>query len=145
MSITDAIAQLQRLKDKHGDMPILISDGKREHAITDFGAIWKTKENDANQMEGYAKICFHASAKKIVAYARDGNANRNSPYTKKFASLIKAIAEAKKDGSEVMVIAEPWVIGNTYEEAIESLSRLAGTDIGLIILHRQRLAMNNQN
>jgi helix-turn-helix protein len=43
------------------------------------------------------------------------------------------------------VIASRAVIGDTHEEIIESLSRLVGTDIDSIVLHRQSLAMNNQN
>ena len=44
-----------------------------------------------------------------------------------------------------MVVAEPWVLGDTHAELIESLSRLAGTRISLVILHCQRAAPHNQN
>ncbi|HEV7923830.1 MAG TPA: hypothetical protein VGR14_00635 [Verrucomicrobiae bacterium] len=145
MTIADAIFNLQHLQKQHGDMPVLISDGVKEYEITEFGAMWKAKDGDLNQMEGHAKISVKNSGPKVIAYARDGNVSRNAPYAQKFAGLIKLIAEAKKDGSEVMVIAEPWVIGDAHEELIESLSRLAGTNIGLIIVHRKRVALNNQN
>jgi hypothetical protein len=125
-------------------LPIVIYDGAKKYAIKDFGTQWNSKENDVNQMEGEAVISFNGS-KRIIGFARDAKANRNAPYAMKFAVLIDLIAQARKDGSEVMVIAEPWVIGDTHDEIIESLSRLGGTKIGLIILHRQRSALHNQN
>jgi hypothetical protein len=83
--------------------------------------------------------------KTIIGFARDGAANCGAPYNVKFAPLIEAIAKARKDGSEEMVVAEPWVLGDTHAEVIESLSRLAGTRISLVILHRHRSALHNQN
>jgi hypothetical protein len=145
MTITDAVVQLLQFHENHEDMPILISDGVREYEITDFTTVWTTKENDVNLTEGHARICFKGPATRIISYNRDGNVNRNAPYARKFASLIDAIADAEKDGSEVMVITEVWVIGDTHEEVIESLSRLGATNISLIVVHNQRLALKNQN
>ncbi len=71
---------------------------------------------------------------KVLLYTRDREANKNAPYATKFESFIKAVAEAKATGSALILVAEPWVIGDTYEEVIESLSHLAGTDIGLQIV-----------
>lgn len=57
-------------------------------------------------------------------------------YERKFEGFIKMCAEAKgKDVDEVMV-ARPWVLGETYEELIESLSRLADAGLGLRIANR---------
>jgi hypothetical protein len=134
-TITTAIGQLLEFHEDHGEMPILISDGVREFEITAFGATWKSKVNGANQVNGHATICFKGPATRIISYSRDGKANRSAPYARKFAGFIDAIAEAEKDGSEVMVIAEHWAIGDTHEEFIESLSRLGATHISLIVAH----------
>jgi hypothetical protein len=62
---------------------------------------------------------------KVVAYARERGADIvNAPYDQKFADFIKTLFQAKIDECDVMLIAEPWVIGDTYDEIIESLSRL---------------------
>ena len=50
-------------------------------------------------------------------------------YETKFADFIHLLAEAKAGGKTAVAIAYPWVIGDNYDEIIESLSRLA--DAGL--------------
>jgi len=45
----------------------------------------------------------------------------STKYEKKFDKLIEAI-ESK--GSDIILIAHPWVIGDTYEEITESLTRI---------------------
>ena len=73
-----------------------------------------------------------------IAYAREHPLqNQNIPYEQKFAGFIKTIAQAQSAGAEYIIICEPWVIGDTYEEVIESLSRLAGTKIALQIVERR--------
>ncbi len=52
-------------------------------------------------------------------------------YEKKFADFIRLCSEAKAKGATEVVVAFPWVLGDTYEEVIESLSRLA--DAGLLL------------
>jgi hypothetical protein len=70
-----------------------------------------------------------------VAYARAPETrNQRAPYEQKFAGLIQTIAQAKAAGASYLFITQPWVIGDTYEEVIESLSRLAGTQIALQIV-----------
>ena len=54
-------------------------------------------------------------------------------YEKKFADFIRLCAEAKANGVSQMVIAYPWVIGDNYEEVMESLSRLADAGLSLHI------------
>jgi len=51
-------------------MKLVLADGTSEYQITDFGATWKSKENDVNQIEGRAQIRFRGP-KEIIAYARD--------------------------------------------------------------------------
>jgi hypothetical protein len=57
----------------------------------------------------------------------------NAPpgYEKKFADFIRLCSEAKANGTAQVVIGYPWVLGDTCEELIESLSRLA--DAGLTL------------
>jgi dihydrodipicolinate synthase/N-acetylneuraminate lyase len=50
-------------------------------------------------------------------------------YETKFAEFIRMCRDAKTSGLKVIVVAHPSVIGDTYEEIIESLSRLAEADL----------------
>ena len=52
-------------------------------------------------------------------------------YEKKFAEFIRLCSEAKAKGTAQIIIGCPWALGDTYEELIESLSRLA--DAGLTL------------
>jgi len=63
----------------------------------------------------------------------------NTPpgYEKKFADFIRLCSEAKANGIAQVVIGYPWVIGDTYEELIESLSRLADAGLTLHISARK--------
>ena len=85
-----------------------------------------------------------AKNKKAMAYAREREArDKDAPYAEKFADFIKTIARAKATGCEIIIIAEPWVIGDTYDEVIESLSQLAGMGIGLYIVAGTKAHWNN--
>jgi hypothetical protein len=81
---------------------------------------------------------------KANSYARGPETRQqNAPYDQKFAGFIRAVEKGKTSDTEYLIIAEPWVIGDTYEEIIESLSRLAGTNLALRIAHRKDNAANN--
>ena len=54
-------------------------------------------------------------------------------YERKFANFIKLCARAKETGAKHVVIAEPWVIGDDYDEVMESLSRLSEAGLALHI------------
>jgi hypothetical protein len=54
-----------------------------------------------------------------------------APYDQKFASLVQLCENARTDGVRNIVVAWPWVIGDNYEELVESLSRIA--DAGLVL------------
>jgi hypothetical protein len=41
------------------------------------------------------------------------------------------------------LIAEPWIIGDNYEEITESLAHLSGTGIGLQIVTAPKTPWNN--
>ncbi|MHC4248967.1 MAG: hypothetical protein ACYS9X_07560 [Planctomycetota bacterium] len=55
------------------------------------------------------------------------------PYGKKFADFIRMCGEAKSSGVDVVVISHPHVIGDDYEEIIQSLNTLARADLKLAI------------
>lgn len=54
-------------------------------------------------------------------------------YEDKYTDFIRLCAEAKADKSDRVVIAKPWVLGDNYDEIIESLSRLAEAGLSLQI------------
>ena len=56
-----------------------------------------------------------------------------SGYEKKFSQFIKAYEKAKADGIPNLVVAHPHVLGDTYEELIESLWRLSEANLSLQI------------
>lgn len=57
-------------------------------------------------------------------------------YETKFAGLTALCKNAEKDGLEVVVVAAPWVLGDTHAEIVESLSRIADADLRLGIASR---------
>jgi len=57
-------------------------------------------------------------------------------YEQKFGNFIKMCAKAKAEGVSEVIIAWPRVIGDTYDEVIESLSRLADAGLALHITKR---------
>jgi len=58
-------------------------------------------------------------------------------YEKKFADFIKLCADSKKQGIPEIVVGYPWVLGDNYEELVESLSRLADAGLSLHIASRR--------
>lgn len=74
---------------------------------------------------------------KAVTYTRSPVTRETRvPYETKFADLIKVCDEAKSKGVESVIISWPWVIGDTYEEVIESISRLADAGLTLHVIKR---------
>ena len=57
--------------------------------------------------------------------------NNNPPegYVKKFSGFIEICEKAKQDNIPQVIIHHPSVLGDTYEEVIESLSRLADAEL----------------
>lgn len=61
-----------------------------------------------------------------------GNGNRETEsYERKFADFIRLLAESKE---QVVVIHHPQVLGDTYEELVESLNRLADSEKHLAVV-----------
>jgi hypothetical protein len=84
-----------------------------------------------------------ADNQKLLPYVRDREANQDAPYATKFATFIEAVANAQATGCTAIVIMEPWVIGDTYEEITHSLSHLSGTGISLQIVTAPHTPWNN--
>lgn len=59
-----------------------------------------------------------------------------STYEKKFASFLRLCDDAKRDRIDVVVIAHPEVLGDTYAEIVESLNPLADAKLSLSIVPR---------
>jgi hypothetical protein len=81
---------------------------------------------------------------KVMAFTRDPmTRGLATPYESKFADWIKIIAQANGTDVEAIVISDPWVIGDTYEEIVESLSWLGGTNLALLIADRKSTVEDN--
>jgi len=81
---------------------------------------------------------------KAIPYVRErAEDGGHVPYTEKFADFIRTVAQAQASGCDAIMIAEPWVIGDTYEEVIESLSQLGGTGVGLHVATSGKASWNN--
>ncbi len=66
------------------------------------------------------------------------NQSNNQPegYEKKFSDLIEMCEKARQDNIPQVIVHHPSVLGDTYEEVIESLSRLADAGLTLCITSR---------
>lgn len=62
------------------------------------------------------------------------NPRMPTPYEKKFASLLKAIADSKAQGVDTLMVFEPQALGDDYQELLESLNRIAAAELHLAIL-----------
>lgn len=60
----------------------------------------------------------------------------NTPpgYEQKFSQLIKLCVRVTGTDIGTMIIATPLVLGDTYEEVMESLVRIACADLRLVIV-----------
>jgi len=54
-------------------------------------------------------------------------------YEEKFAGFIRACDQAKAKGIPNVIITQPQTLGDTYNEIIESLQRLADAGLTLVI------------
>ena len=63
------------------------------------------------------------------------NGNRQpTPYETKFADFIRMLAETPE---ETVIVHHPGVLGDDYDEIIESLNRLADAGKKLVIVPRK--------
>ena len=59
------------------------------------------------------------------------------PYAKKFKNSVRMCEEAKDREIEVVAVAYPWVLGDTYGEVLQSLSLLAEQNLSLAVAKPQ--------
>lgn len=59
-----------------------------------------------------------------------------SEYEEKFAEFIRMCDGTKKSGADAVIIYHPEVLGDNYEEMVESLNRLSDAELKLLILPR---------
>jgi hypothetical protein len=74
---------------------------------------------------------------KVVVHAKHICAlpgSRSAPYEQKFADFVRLLAETKED---VVLVHHPQVLGDTYEEIVESLNRLADAEKKLVVVPRK--------
>ena len=64
-------------------------------------------------------------------------------YEKKFASFTRICTAAKFRGSDNILITHPQMLGDNYDEVIESLSRLADAELRLQIMARKEPGQRN--
>ena len=58
-------------------------------------------------------------------------------YEEKFLTFIKMCQEARGKGAEAVLVYQPEVLGDTYEEMVESLNHLSDAELMLRILPRK--------
>ena len=69
-----------------------------------------------------------------------GNGDTTSPYEQRFAGFIEAVEDAGASpaiGKIVLTINHPEMLGDDYEELVESLNRLGDAGLNLAIVSRE--------
>ena len=61
-------------------------------------------------------------------------------YDAKFAKLIEMCAKAKHDNLDAVIIHHPQVLGDNYDEMVESMNRIADAGLMIQILPRSERA-----
>ncbi len=74
---------------------------------------------------------------KVVTYARELNTPTNIAYETKFDELVRLCKEAPSQ-ADAVVMAAPQVLGDSYDEVMESLRRIANVGLAIIIVHAER-------
>jgi thiamine monophosphate synthase len=59
---------------------------------------------------------------------------KGSKHGTKVKKFVQRLREAQANGVTLIVIREPQELGETYEEVVESLNRLAELDLNLAVL-----------
>ena len=65
------------------------------------------------------------------------NGDSAPPYEQKFAGFISVCKKANPSGKDVLIIDHPEVIGDTYDEIVESLNRISDANFCLAIVSRK--------
>lgn len=61
----------------------------------------------------------------------------SNQYEKKYRALLQRIHDAQANGITLFVVQKPEELGETYQDLIETLNRLADADLNLAILPRE--------
>lgn len=61
-------------------------------------------------------------------------------YDTKFAELIEMCAKAKHDNLDAVIIHHPQVLGDNYDEMVESMNRISDAGLRIQILPRSERA-----
>ena len=67
----------------------------------------------------------------------DSNGDATAVYKKKFAGFISICEKADPSGQDVLIIDHPEVIGDDYDEIVESLNRISDANFCLAIVSRK--------
>ena len=73
------------------------------------------------------------SKQQAAAYHRERTPGDTRTYSEKFSGLIKVIEDCRGDDTKMVIIAYPWVLGDTLEEIEESLGRIGEAGLTLAI------------
>jgi len=63
----------------------------------------------------------------------------SAEHAKKYKGFLKLIDKSKVDKADLVLVAEPWVLGDNYEELITNLKLLAEAELSLRICPPERL------
>jgi len=66
----------------------------------------------------------------------NGDSSGLAGYEQRFAQFLELCGKTRK--GDVVIIAMPSVLGDNYEEIIESLNRLADAEVHLAIVPRKK-------
>lgn len=67
---------------------------------------------------------------RFVSYTRDMSVQKD-----KFKQLNRLVNGARQTGDvDAVVVASPEVLGDTYEELVDNLNKLAGAELALVIV-----------
>jgi hypothetical protein len=69
--------------------------------------------------------------------------NKPVSYEEKFNGLIELCQRAKENDADLIVVNNPQVLGDNYEELIESLSRISEAGLKLFILPPNEEELSN--
>ena len=78
---------------------------------------------------------------KVVTYARELNTPADIAYEKKFDELIRLCKEAPSQ-ADAVVMASPQVLGDSYDEVMESLRRIANVGLAIIIVPEDKASQS---
>lgn len=82
--------------------------------------------------------CYLKPSSPVIFKRRDFDMNHSVPpgYEQKFADFIRMCTELKSQSVQTVLVQHPQILGDNYDELIESLSQLADAGLALQITSR---------